>query len=116
MRDQSDKPLLWLGDSRNCVRSFPAEARQRSGFELRRVQQGKDPLDSKPIPRVGLGVREIRVHTGEEFRVMYVAKFSEGVYVLHAFEKRTEQTAKHDIDVAKSRFRALVEFRKRERR
>jgi phage-related protein len=116
MTDQRDKPLVWLGDSRNCVRSFPVAARQRGGFELREVQKGKDPSDWKPIARVGLGVREIRIHTGEEFRVMYVAKFSEAVYVLHAFQKRTEQTAKHDIEVAKTRFRALVAERRRERR
>jgi phage-related protein len=91
MTDQSGKPLLWLGDSRNCVRAFPAEARRRSGFELREVQRGKDPSDWKPMPRVGLGVREIRIHTGEEFRVMYVAKFPEAVYVLHAFELRRRE-------------------------
>jgi phage-related protein len=116
MTDQRDKPLVWLGDTRDCIRSFPVVARQRSGFELREVQKGKDPSDWKPMPRVGLGVREIRIHTDEEFRIMYVAKFVEAVYVLHAFEKKTQQTAKHDIDLAESRFRALVANRRRERR
>ena len=116
MTDQRDKPLVWLGDSRDCVRSFPVVARQRSGFELREVQKGNDPSDWKPMPKVGLGVREIRIHSGEEFRIMYVAKFAEAVYVLHAFEKKTQQTAKHDIDLAQSRFRALVEHRRRERK
>ena len=116
MADQRDKPLVWLGDSRNCVRSFPEAARQRSGFELREVQKGKDPSDWKPMPLVGLGVREIRIHADEEFRVMYVAKFAEAVYVLHAFEKKTQQTAQRDIDLAKSRFRVLVAERRRERR
>jgi phage-related protein len=68
------------------------------------------------MPLVGLGVREIRIHADEEFRIMYVAKFAEAVYVLHAFEKKTQQTAKRDIDLAKSRFRALVAERRRERR
>lgn len=68
------------------------------------------------MSRVGLGVREIRIHTGEEFRVLYVAKFKEAVYVLHAFEKVTEQTPQRDIDLARTRFRALVEERRRERR
>jgi phage-related protein len=90
--------------------------RQRSGFELREVQKGKDPSDWKLMPLVGLGVREIRIHADEEFRIMYVAKFAEAVYVLHAFEKKTQQTAKRDIDLAKSRFRALVAERRRERR
>jgi phage-related protein len=115
MTDQRDKPLVWLGDSRHCVRSFPVAARQQSGFELREVQKGKDPSDWKPMPRVGLGVREIRIHADEEFRVMYVAKFAEAVYVLHAFEKKTQQTAKREINLAKSRFRELVAERRRER-
>lgn len=66
------------------------------------------------MPRVGLGVCEIRIHAGEEFRVMYVAKFAEAVYVLHAFEKKTQQTAQRDIDLAKSRFRELLAERRRE--
>jgi phage-related protein len=116
MTEQRDKPLVWLGDSRDCVRSFPGVARQRSGFELREVQKGKEPSNWKPMPNVGLGAREIRIQTGEEFRVLYVAKFAEAVYVLHAFEKKTQQTAKHDIELAESRYRALVAQRRRERR
>ena|ERR1700744_4782739 len=116
MTEQRDKSLVWLGDSRHCVRSFPGVARQRSGFELREVQRGKEPSNWKPMPNVGLGAREIRIQTGEEFRVLYVAKFAEAVYVLHAFEKKTQQTARHDIQLAESRYRALVAQRKRERR
>ena len=110
---QNDKPLVWLGDSRNSVRGFQVVARQRSGFELRRVQEGKDPSDWKPMQDVGPGVREIRIRTGEQFRIMYVAQFSEAVYVLHAFEKKSQQTARHDIDLAKVRYRTLVAQRKR---
>lgn len=64
------------------------------------------------MPTVGPGVQEIRVHTEVEHRVMYVAKFVEGVYVLHAFEKRTRKTAKRDLDLARDRFRGLVARRR----
>ena len=58
------------------------------------------------MPDAGLGVRELRIHTGEEFRVLYVAKFAEAIYVLHAFEKKTQRTDRDDIDLGRSRFRA----------
>lgn len=104
----SDKPLFWLGSSRSDLKTFPQDARRIAGFQLRRVQQGLEPNDWKPIPTVGAGVREIRIHTGLEHRVFYMAKFMEGVYVLHAFEKRTRKTPKRDLELARDRFRGLV--------
>ena len=92
-----------LGDSRRRISDFPEEARQRAGFELWEVQQGNEPSDWKPMPTVGPGVKEIRVRVGNEYRVMYVAKFEEAVYVLHAFEKKTQRTPKQDLDLAVSR-------------
>ena len=116
MPDHDAKALIWLGNSRDRVRSFPIAARQRSGFELRAIQKGRDPSDWKPMPDVGLGVRELRIHNGVEFRLLYIAKFAEAVYVLHAFEKKTQRTDRDDIAVGKSRFRALIEMRKRNRK
>lgn len=104
----SDKPLIWLGSSRSDLKAFPPDPRRVAGFQLRRVQQGLEPNDWKPIPVVGPGVQEIRIHTGLEHRVFYVAKFAAGVYVLHAFEKRTRKTPKRDLELARERFRALV--------
>lgn len=75
---------------------------------MRRVQQGLEPNDWKPMPTVGPGVQEIRIHTGLEHRVFYVATFKEGVYVLHAFQKRTRKTPKGDLELARNRFRGLV--------
>lgn len=72
------------------------------------VQQRLDPIDSKPMSSIGPGVREIRIHTGLEHRVCYVTKFGEAVYVLHAFEKRARKTSKHDVNLAKQRYQALV--------
>ena len=107
----SDRQLLWLGTSRVEVRAFPRGARRLAGFQLRRVQKGLDPLDWKAMPAVGPGVREIRVHTALEHRVLYVARFAEAVYVLHAFEKLSRKTDRHDIELGRQRFRALVRLR-----
>jgi len=77
------------------------------------VQAGREPTDWKPMPSVGLGVSEIRVRTGGAFRVIYMAKFVEAVYVLHTFQKKSRKTARADIDLAKRRFRELIEERRR---
>jgi phage-related protein len=108
----ADKPLLWLGSSRGDVRAFPEDVRSVAGFQLRRVQQGLDPNDWKPMPTVGPGVREIRIHVDGEYRVFYVATFSEAVYVLHAFEKKTRRTAAQDLELGRKRFRDLVKMRR----
>ena len=79
-----------------------------------RIQQGLEPNDWKPIASVGAGVREIRVQVGTAYRVFYVARFSEGVYVLHAFEKRTRKTGKRDIELARARYKDLLERRRKE--
>jgi len=107
------KPVVWLGDSRERLRAFPANAMRAAGYELEQVQAGREPTDWKPMPSVGLGVNEIRVRTGSAFRVIYMAKFVEAVYVLHTFQKKSEKTARADIDLAKRRFRELIEERRR---
>jgi phage-related protein len=110
-----DKPLLWVGSSLPDLRAFPEVARRVAGFELRRVQQGLQPTDWKPMARVGVGVEEIRVHTGQEHRVFYVAHFREAVYVLHAFEKRSRTTPATEIEVARIRLRDVLAARRRAR-
>jgi phage-related protein len=94
------------------VRGFPPEARREAGFQLERVQAGGMPADWKPIPSVGLGVNELRVRVGGAYRVIYIAKFAEAVYVLHAFEKKTRKTAVTDLALARARFGELVKERR----
>lgn len=106
-----EKPLRWLGSSLDDVRAFPEDARRAAGYQLGRVQQGLMPDDWKPMTLVGSGVYEIRIHTGVEHRVFYVAKYEEAVYVVHAFEKRTRQTSRADVDVARKRFADLLRLR-----
>jgi phage-related protein len=107
-----DKPIAWIGASRDDICSFPDDARRKTGFQLRRVQQGKVPTDFKPIPTVGKAVQEIRIRTDDAYRIFYVAQFAEAVYVLHAFQKKTQKTSKQDLLVGKQRFQEMVEYRK----
>jgi phage-related protein len=109
------KPLVWAGSALDDLKAFPDDARQRAGFELYRLQQGREPTDWKPMPTVGAGVREIRIQTGRAFRVLYVAKFGEAVYVLHAFEKKSQRTAKRDLDVAHQRLAEILRQRRSQR-
>ncbi len=106
-----DKPLIWLGSSRRDLRAFPALVRRLAGFQLRRVQQGRDPDDWKPMQTVGPGVREIRIHIAGAHRVFYLATRAEAIYVLHAFEKKTQKTSAHDLRIGRERFRALAKLR-----
>jgi phage-related protein len=102
------KKLHWLGASLDDLRSFPAAARLEAGIDLRLVQQGVEPRDWKPMPDVGRGVREIRNRTGEgAFRVFYVVESATDVYVLHAFQKKTERTRHSDIVLGRSRYRLI---------
>ncbi len=110
------KPVHFVGSSRDDLRDFPDDARETAGYQLFKVQQGKEPDDWKPMPTVGVGINEIRVRDESGgYRVLYVAKFEEAVYVLHAFEKRSHKTSKGDIHLAKSRYADLLKWRKEQR-
>ena len=98
------KPLEFVGSSLDDLKEFPAEARRAAGFELSFVQRGLEPSDWKPMKEVGAGAREIRIHVLGEWRMLYVAKFAESVYVLHAFQKKTQKTRKEDIELARTRY------------
>ena len=101
------KPVQWMGTSRTDVRSFPADVQRRIGYALFRVQCGREPHDWKPMSAVGPGVREIRIRVGRHFRLLYVARYEEAVYVLHAFEKKMQRTSHGDIALGRQRL-ALV--------
>lgn len=102
------KRLEFLGDSLEQLRDFPETARKEAGVQLHKVQQGIEPSDWKPMTNVGQGVREIRIRDEAGiFRVLYIAKIEDTVYVLHAFQKKTQQTAKRDLDLAATRLRQI---------
>ena len=107
------KDIDFLGDSLENIRLFSEEAKDDLGFQLDRVQRGEDPDNWKPLKTVGAGVKEIRTKVSDGiYRTVYIAKFEEAIYVLHAFQKKTEKTAKSDIDKAKKRFKDLMGKRK----
>lgn len=107
------KPVHFVGSSRDDLRELPDDARETAGHQLFKVQQGKEPDNWKPISTVGVGVNEIRVRDESgSYRVLYVAKFEEAVYVLHVFEKRSHKTPKDAIQLAKGRYADLLKWRK----
>jgi phage-related protein len=103
------RPLYFLGNSLKCLRDFPEDARHDAGYQLDKVQRGDQPDDFKPMPAIGKGVEEIRVsESSGTYRVIYLARRAEAVYVLHAFQKKTQATPRRDLEIAKGRFRQLL--------
>jgi phage-related protein len=107
------KPVRFLGDSLKRIREFPADVKQDCGYQIDKVQRGQQPDDFKPMPSVGQGVEEIRVWDDSgTYRVVYTARLADAVYVLHAFQKKTQRTPRRDIDIARARFDELKRERK----
>lgn len=103
------KAVEFLGDSLKSLRDFPADAKQDAGYQLDKVQRGENPDDFKPMPGIGKGVQELRIwDESGTYRIIYTAKFDDVVYVLHAFQKKTEQTPKHAIELSRERYKDLI--------
>lgn len=115
MATNSRKPLAWEGNSLANLKDegiFTIAARTEAGHQLDQVQSGHDPDDWRPFDIVGAGTKEIRINLDDGwFRVMYVAKFPEAVYVLHCFKKKTRETSKQDKDIAAARYKAVIQKR-----
>jgi phage-related protein len=108
-----EKEIRWIGSSYEDLLAFPKDSRKEAGFQLGKVQSGLEPTDWKPFDDVGAGTNEIRIRDASGiYRVMYVAKFEEAIYVLHCFEKKTQATSKRDKGIAGARYRAVVNARK----
>jgi len=106
------KPIRFLGTSLDDLRQFPTDARQEAGYQLDKVQQGMEPADWKPMKTVGAGVKEIRIKDeAGAFRVIYLAKLADAVFVLHCFQKKTEQSSEKDITLARKRLKDLMKER-----
>ena len=109
------KKLEWIKTSRRVLKEFPQDAKRQAGAELQRVQEGKEPADWKPMPSVGPGAIEIRIHEPHQHRVLYVAKFPEAIYVLWCFEKKTQKTSQHDLNKARTAYAEMQKQRKAKR-
>ena len=103
------KDIEFLGNSLDELRGFPAIAKRLCGFELSKVQEGREPSDWKPMNTVGPGVREIRVRERSgAYRVIYVAALKEAIFVLHRFAKKAAKTPREDLEIAKTRYKELM--------
>lgn len=103
----TDEVATVVGSSLDDLRDFPAEARRQAGFELYAVQRALEPSDWKAMNAVGSGAREIRIHVLGEWRVLYVAKFGDAVFVLHAFQKKSRKTRREDVELARQRYQQI---------
>ena len=107
-----EKQIRWVGSAYDNLLAFPKDARKEAGFQLGKVQAGLEPADWKSFDGVGAGTREIRIREASGvYRVMYVAKFEEAIYVLHCFQKKTQATSKQDRAIASARYRGVVNVR-----
>ena len=111
----SEKLIDWRGSSLRDIKDddiFTVNARKEAGQQLNLVQAGFEPDDWKPFDIVGAGTKEIRINLDDGwFRVMYVAKFPEAVYVLHCFKKKTSATSKQDKEITATRYKAVIQER-----
>ena len=104
------KELKFAGSTLADIRAFPQEARKDAGYQLSQVQLGFEPSDWKPMTSIASGVREIRIHRNGEYRVIYITRLHDAVYVLHVFQKLTRKTLKKDIELAKARLKTILEM------
>lgn len=108
-----EKQILWVGSSHHDLLAFPRDSRREAGFQLGKVQAGLEPADWKPFDEVGAGTRELRLRDPSgTYRVLYVARFEEAIYVLHCFHKKTQATSRQDKIIAEARYRAVVRSRR----
>jgi phage-related protein len=123
--DETEKTKLatvvWEGDSREVLKAFPEEVTQNLGFELWQLQQGERPRDYRPLPSVGPGVFELRDQDERAwYRVVYLSRIEDVIYVLHCFEKKSREMPRRDFEKAKQRLKAvkarLAEEKKHEKR
>lgn len=103
------KAIDWLGDSIDILRSFPDGVKQSLGGDLRRLQLGLRPLDSRPMKSIGVGVFELRdTDHISWYRVIYYIKLANKIVVLHVFTKRSAKTPLNDLKIASSRLKQLL--------
>ena len=115
--DNTLKPARFVGNTLETIRQFPDEAKRLAGHAIDNVQHGEMPDDWKSIATVGQGVYEIRIKTDlpkEQYRVFYVAKFEDAVYILHAFQKKTQQTAQRDIEAGRRAYQLILKEQNRD--
>ena len=108
VEDSRLAPIAWEGDSREVLKGFPEGVRQNFGFELWQLQLGERPSDYRPLPSIGAGVYELRDQDQRAwYRVVYLSRTNNVIYVLHCFEKKSREMPRKDFEKAKQRFKAV---------
>lgn len=101
--------VSWEGDSRDILRSFPVAVKRYLGADLLRVQSGEKPYDSRPMKSIGRKVFELRQRDERGwYRLIYLAKIENTVYVLHCFEKHSRKTPAKDLNTATERLKSVM--------
>jgi phage-related protein len=108
-REKETAEVVWEGDSLEVIRGFPGPVRQDLGAELRRLQTGDRPLNSRPMPSIAARVYELKEQDERAwYRVIYLAKIGNRLHVLHCFEKKSAKTGKNDLAVARERLKRVL--------
>ena len=103
------KRVIWVGSAKKDLQQcFSRMAQREAGYQIYRLQEGSDPKDWKPLHGVGPGIREIRIHAENEYRIIYVAQFEEALYILHSFVKKTQKTSQRDLELARERLNQVL--------
>lgn len=110
----AQRPLIWLGDSKKNIQSFPKGAQKLLGDELQLVQFGGMPKDAKPFKGIGSGVIELALrYASDAYRVVTAVQLGTRIYVLHAFQKKSKKgigTPKRDVDLISKRYSEAQEL------
>jgi len=119
--ESSPKPVIWMGDSLDVLRAFPAPVQGEVGYAVYLAQIGGKHIAAKPVTGLGAGVLEVvSDHRGDTFRAVYTVRLAGTVYVLHAFQKKAKKaiaTPKREMDLVKARLRLAEDLhRRREKR
>ena len=107
------RPIAWMGSAFADLLSFPEGIRKDAGYQLHRLQAGLEAADWKPMSEIGKGVAEVRLRDNSgAYRILYLARYEDVVYVPHCFNKKTQRTSGHDKYIAKARFQAVLDARR----
>lgn len=110
----NDRPLVWVGSSKQDLSALPEPVKRSFGYRLRRIQQGKAVLDAKAMTQFGSGVVELReAFDTNAYRLVYAVKLKKAIYVLHAFMKKSASgigLSKRDADLIAARLRRAREL------
>lgn len=109
-----DKPIVWIGASRDDLSAMPGPVKASFGYRLRSIQRNRPVVGAKALTQFGTGVFELRdSFDGDAYRTMYVVNLKHAIYVLHAFMKKSKTgigLPKRDADLIATRLKRAREL------